>query len=202
VKVSDMALILGISGTPRKGGNSDALVKEILAGAKKGGHQTQTINLRSYVYGSCLGCERCRKERACTGLLDGMQMIYPLIQEAKGLVLVSPTHNYNVSALVKAFLDRLYCFYDFSKERPGPWSSRLAGQDRQAVIGAVAEQNGEEGLGVVMPAMRLPLEALGYQITGQIIASGIFPAGKVKQNDKIMSRGRELGHALGQALAG
>ena len=130
-----------------------------------------------------------------------MTLLYPLIQEAQGLVLVSPTHTYNVSALMKAFIDRLYCFYNFEKVRPGPWSSRLASQDRKAVIAATAELEGEEGLGVVMPAMRLPLEALGYELTGELVASGVFPAGKVKENQELMNSARKLGSELGQALA-
>lgn len=196
-----MALVLGISGTPRKGGNSDALAKEILAGVKEQGHEIKAVQLRSYDFSSCLGCERCRKDKACTGLNDGMGLLYPLIEQARGLVLVSPTHNYNVSALLKAFIDRLYCYYDFASKRPGPWSSRLANQGRKAVIAAVAEQRGEEGLGVVMPAMRLPLEALGYALVGELAAPGVFPAGKIKQDKKTMSRARALGKDLGKALA-
>ncbi len=196
-----MALVLGITGSPRRGGNSEALAKQILAGAEEQGHQTQAVHLRSYDFSSCIGCERCRKAKACAGLLDGMQLIYPMIQEAKGLVLISPVHNYNVTALTKAFIDRLYCFYDFAKERPGPWSSRLANQGRKAIIATAAEQNGEEGLGVIMPAMRMPLEALGYELTGELVASGVFAAGKVKQNQDTMAQARMLGGKLGQALA-
>lgn len=195
-----MALVLGVSGSPRRGGNSEALVKEILAGAEEQGHQTQAAHLRSYDFNSCIGCEHCRKDKNCTGLLDGMQLLYPLIQEAMGLVLISPVHNYNVTAMTKAFIDRLYCFYEFTKERPGPWSSRLANQGRKAVIATVAEQKNDEGLGVVMPAMRLPLEALGYELTGELVAPGVFPVGKVKQDQNIMSRARALGNNLGQAL--
>lgn len=196
-----MALVLGINGSPRRGSNSEALAKTILAGATEKGHQTQTVHLRNYDFSSCIGCERCRKDKICTGLKDGMTLLYPLIQEAQGLVLVSPTHTYNVSALMKAFIDRLYCFYNFEKVRPGPWSSRLASQDRKAVIAATAELEGEEGLGVVMPAMRLPLEALGYELTGELVASGVFPAGKVKENQELMNSARKLGSELGQALA-
>jgi multimeric flavodoxin WrbA len=195
-----MALILGITGSPRRGGNSQALLNETLAGAAEQGHRTQAVHLRSYDFSSCIGCERCRKDKICTGLKDGMNLLYPLIQEAKGLVLISPVHNYNVTALTKAFIDRLYCFYDFEEPRPGPWSSRLADRGKKAVIATAAEQNDEEGLGVIMPAMRMPLEALGYELTGELIATGVFPAGKVKENKDVMSQARELGSKLGQAL--
>lgn len=196
-----MALILGISGTPRRGGNSEILLKQILSAAAESGHDAEAVFLRAYDFSSCRGCERCRRSQACDGLQDGMQLIYPLVRKAKGLVLISPTHNYNVSALMKAFIDRLYCFYDFGDERPGPWSSRLAGQGRRALIAAVAEQPGRDGLGVVLPAMRLPLEALGYEVMGELIAPGVFAAGQVRNQPESMARARSLGEGLGRALA-
>ena len=84
-----------------------------------------------------------------------MQLIYPKIKGAKGLVLLSPTHNYNVTAWMKAFIDRLYCFYNFSARRPGDWSSRLAGQGRKSIIASIGEQrNRKEGVGFTLDAMR------------------------------------------------
>jgi len=134
-----MVRVLGISGSPRKGGNSDILLKHILTGAKNAGAITEEIRLRDYQFQPCIGCEKCRKARQCIGLQDGMQLIYPKIIEARGLVLISPTHNYNVTAWMKAFIDRLYCYYNFSDDRPGSWSSRLASQNRKAIIASIGE---------------------------------------------------------------
>jgi putative NADPH-quinone reductase len=135
-----MTKILGIGGSPRKGGNSDVLLKHILMGAKKGNVPTERVQLRDYHYQSCIGCERCRKDGICKGIHDGMHLLYPKVREASGLVLVSPTHNYNITALMKAFIDRLYCFYIFTDDRPRNWSSRLGNQGRKALLAAVCEQ--------------------------------------------------------------
>ncbi|MCB2226769.1 MAG: flavodoxin family protein [Desulfarculaceae bacterium] len=197
-----MALILAISGSPRKGANSGKLASEVLAGAAEAGHDTELIRLREHEFSACIGCERCRKSKACIGLDDGMQALYPLVDKAQGLVLISPTHNYNVSALMKAFIDRLYCFYDFGEQRPGPWGSRLAGQGRKALIGAVAEQLDSEGLGVVLPALRLPLESFGYEVVGELVAPGVFPPGAVSRDAAIMAQAHAAGRALGQAVGG
>ncbi|MFW5734181.1 MAG: flavodoxin family protein [Oceanidesulfovibrio sp.] len=192
--------ILGVSGTPRRNGNSDAIVQSVLDAARARGADGRLVALRDYDFGSCVGCERCRKDRACTHLKDGMQLLYPLIREARGLVLASPVHTYNVSALMKAFIDRLYCFYDFQDGVPRAWSSRLAGQGRKAVIACVAEQLEDENLGVTMPAMRLPLESHDYKIVGELSVLGLFPAGKVKSKQDVMDRCTKLGNALADAL--
>jgi multimeric flavodoxin WrbA len=197
----DPPLVLGLHGSPREHSNSAALMEAVLEGAAQAGAATRGLGLAALGVQPCVGCERCRGKGRCQRILDGMQQIYPLIQEARGLVLITPVHNYNVSAVVKAFIDRLYCFYDFTPPRPGPWSSRLAGQGRRAVSGAVGEQEEGEGLGVVLPAMRLPLEALGYGLEAELVVEGVFPPGRVGKDRAVLERGRAAGRELGGALA-
>ncbi len=190
--------VLGISGSPRKGGNSDILLHYILKGAEAAMMETKPVYLRDIDFSSCTGCERCRKDKICTGLQDGLTPLYPSIQQSDALVLVSPTHNYNITALMKAFIDRLYCFYDFGDARPRPWSSRLAGQGRRAVIAAIAEQEHKEDMGFALEALRLPLEALGYEIVDEVTVFSIFDAGGVKNHPDLLDRAMEAGRRLGR----
>jgi multimeric flavodoxin WrbA len=194
-----MIKILGVSGSPRKGGNSDTLLKHILAGAESADAATEAIHLRDYQFLGCIGCEKCRKAKQCIGLQDGMQLIYPKINEAKGLVLITPTHNHNVTAWMKAFIDRLYCYYNFSKERPGSWSSRLAGQKRKAVIASIGEQRSyEEGVGFALEAMRIPIEDLGYQVVGELPVLGVFKKGGISK--EVLEKAESLGSQLARQL--
>jgi multimeric flavodoxin WrbA len=196
-----MVKILGISGSPRKGGNSDILLKHTLRGAENAGAETEAVQLRDYQFQTCIGCEKCRKAKQCIGLQDGMQLIYPKIIDSKGLVLVSPTHHYNVTALMKAFIDRLYCFYDFSHERPGSWSSRLANQGRKAIIASVGEQKSyEDGVGFTLGAMRLPIEALGYEVIGELPVLGVFGKGRVKEQQQLLEKAEQLGSQLAKLV--
>lgn len=193
--------ILGIGGSPRRHGNSDVILDHILKGARSNGIEPLGRHLRNYEFKSCIGCEKCRKDGICTGLNDGMSLLYPYIIEAPGLVLVSPTHTYNVTALMKAFIDRLYCFYDFADTRPRKWSSRLAGQGRKAVIWAICEQEGEENMGFTLDAMRIPLETHDYEIVDAVSVFGIFDRGKVKVHPDILARAEGAGKVLAESLA-
>ena len=196
-----MIKVLGISGSPRKGGNSDILLQSFLEGARRGGCDTEVINLTDYQFQSCIGCERCRKNNRCEGLQDGMQLIYPKILESKGLVLVSPTHNYNVTAWMKAFIDRLYCFYGYTDTRPRNWWSTLADQGRRAVLCAIGEQpDPEEGIGLTMIAMKSPIEALGYDVIGELPIIGVFDKGMVRDNPDNLIKAEQLGYELAQSL--
>ncbi len=189
-------MILGIEGSPRKNGNSHVLLREILAGARASGSEVREAHLRDYRYEPCVGCEKCRKDKICTRFNDGMTLLYPGIQESRGLVLVSPVHNYNVTAWMKAFIDRLYCYYEFQDTRPRAWSSRLAGQGRKAVLGAIAEQVDKRDMGFALEAMRLPLQALGFEIVAEIAVLGIFDKGRVAERFDVMEQARNAGAML------
>jgi len=192
--------VLGIGGSPRKGGNSDVLLNHILKGVDENPLTVDKVHLRDYQYQGCIGCERCRKDKICTGLNDGMSLLYPEILEAKGLILISPTHNYNVTAWIKAFIDRLYCFYIFDNNRPRGWLSQLAGQGRKAVLAAVCEQENKEDMGFTLDAMRLPLEALGYEIIGELPVLRTFSKGKVQEQTETLEKAAKLGSDLAKSI--
>lgn len=192
--------VLGIGGSPRKGGNSDALLRQVLSGVSQANIESLLVQLRDCEFQGCIGCERCRKDKICTGLNDGMSLLYSKILSSKGLVLVSPTHNYNITAWMKAFIDRLYCFYNFEKTIPRAWSSQLAGQGRKAVIIAICEQENKRDMGFTLEAMQMPLEALGYDIVGKQAVFRVFDKGRVKEDKTSMTEAFELGIKLGHAL--
>ncbi|MBW2557336.1 MAG: flavodoxin family protein [Deltaproteobacteria bacterium] len=193
--------ILGISGSPRINGNSDVLLKHILKGVQGEDVPTESVHLRDYYFQPCIGCERCRKDKICTGLNDGMNLLYPKIIQARGLILLSPTHNYNITAWMKAFIDRLYCLYEFDDNRPRGWTSRLAGQNRKAVIVAVCEQQDKKDMGFTIEAMRLPLQALGYEIFEELPVLKIFDRGAVKKEEEILMKASELGRRFAKSIA-
>lgn len=193
--------VLGVGGSPRKGGNSDVLLTEILNGVQSENMDSGSVQLREFQYQGCIGCERCRKDGVCTGLKDGMTLVYPHVLEARGLILVSPTHNYNITSWMKAFIDRLYCFYKFDDNRPRGWSSRLADQGRKAVLAAVCEQENIEDMGFTLEAMGRPLEALGYEIVGELPVFSVFDIAGVRENADVMAAAGKLGADLARAVS-
>ena len=192
--------VLGVAGSPRKNGNSDVLLRQVLKGVSQENLECGSIQLRDIHFQGCIGCEKCRKDKICTGLIDGMSLIYRQIITSKGLVLVSPTHNYNITSWMKAFIDRLYCFYNFENSRPRTWSSQLSNQDRKAILIAVCEQESMKDMGVTLEAMRVPIEALGYQVIGEQAIFRIFDRGKIKEDTKSLEKAFILGKDLAKSL--
>jgi hypothetical protein len=103
--------------------------------------------------------------------------------------------------LVEAFIDRLYCFYEFDNNtRPREWSSRLANQKRKVVISAVCEQENMSDMGFAIEAMQRPMEALGFEIVGTLPVFKAFEKGAVRTQKDTMDKAYELGIKLGQTL--
>lgn len=55
---SQQLLVLGVGGSPRKGRNSDILLKEILKGVEGHKVNSRIIQLREYLYQGCIGCKK------------------------------------------------------------------------------------------------------------------------------------------------
>jgi len=191
--------ILCVGGSPRKGGNTDYIL-DIFAASVPNSTPVEVITLRDYDFKPCIGCERCRKDKYCSGQKDAMDLLYPKIIESQGMVLVSPTHHYNITAWMKAYIDRMYCFYDFGNEVPRSWSSRLSGQNRKAAIIAICEQADKQNMGFTLEAMRLPLEAFGYEIIDELPVFKLFKKRAVKKQNQILERVMEIAEKMANAF--
>lgn len=192
--------ILGINGSPRKNGNSDIILSTFFDEINKTSLKNRIINLRDYNFSGCIGCERCRKDKICTGLKDDMTNFYPDIISSQGLVLICPTHNYNITAWMKAFIDRLYCFYNFENPRPGKWSSAFDNQNKKAIVIAICEQEDEADMGYTDKAMYKPLEALGYEICDVIKILNCFDRGKINQYEEVLNKVRNIAKDFAESL--
>ncbi len=188
--------ILGISGSPRRHGNTAEVTGAILAGAEACGAETETVHLGEYAVSGCIGCERCRRDKTCTQFYDGMHLLYPKVEAADVLVLGSPAYNYNVTPQVKAFIDRLYPYFDFSEPRPGPYRSRLADQGKQAAVFGICEQQDPREVGYTVVSMADALQALGYEITVQQVFPRLFLPAAAKQHPGVIEQAREIGRSI------
>lgn len=102
--------IIAIVGSPRSAGNTSYLIDEALGEASKGGIETEKILLGDYRVGPCLGHENCASFPACRQE-DDAPWILEKFREAEGIILGSPVYYYNMTAQMKAFVDRNYFFF-------------------------------------------------------------------------------------------
>ncbi len=97
--------VLGIAGSPRRGGNTDRLLAEVMRGAASKGAEIKTIILNDLKITPCQHCDTCLKKGKCK-VQDDMQMVYRELEQADRIVLASPIHFMGVTAQMKAMIDR------------------------------------------------------------------------------------------------
>jgi multimeric flavodoxin WrbA len=97
--------VLGITGSPRRGGNTDRLLSEVLEGAQSLGAEVKTIILSELNIAPCQHCDACFEAGRCK-FNDDMQLVYQELEKADRIVLASPIHFMGVTAQAKAMIDR------------------------------------------------------------------------------------------------
>jgi multimeric flavodoxin WrbA/putative sterol carrier protein len=106
--------ILAIQGSPRpKVSNTELLLHEFLKGAQHEGAETETIYLKEKNIHPCLGCYTCwTKTPGVCVLKDDTTELLEKVKGCDVLVYATPLYNYNMTALMKAFQERLLPLLD------------------------------------------------------------------------------------------
>ncbi len=102
--------ILAIVGSPRPKGNTSYLVDQALQEAAAQGLETEKIILSQYKVNPCQGHDNCSSFSVCKQD-DDAPWILDKFCNADGIILGSPVYYYNMTAQMKAFVDRNYFLY-------------------------------------------------------------------------------------------
>lgn len=177
-----------LAGSPRKGGNSIRLAQSLAEGAREAGHTVRLERVAACGVHGCLACERCwqREGQPCVQQ-DGMQALYPALQQADVVVLASPLYFFGLSAQLKAAIDRLYPYYVDASPVD------LRGKECALLLTA-ASDDPADWVGV-LETYNILAEYLQWQDVGQIVADGVSDVGDIKGHEAM-----RRAHALGRSL--
>ena len=104
-------LVLGFQGSPRKKGNTSFLLKNFMQAVEKLGAQTRIIEVTQKNIIPCKEYVVCERKGYCPIDDDVKTEIYPLIRQAEVVVLATPIFFFNMSAQLKALVDRCQLFW-------------------------------------------------------------------------------------------
>ena len=101
--------ILVLNGSPRKNGNTSALVDAFKEGAESKQHVVEVVGVGNMKINGCLACEFChgKGEGKCIQQ-DDMQSLYPKLAEADLVVFASPVHYWSFSGQLQSAITRFY----------------------------------------------------------------------------------------------
>lgn len=99
---------LAINGSPRQGGNTEILLKKVLEPIKAAGWDVEFLQIGGQAIHGCLACYKCfeTKDGRCVQTKDAVNQVIESMTKADAIIIGSPTYFTDVSAEVKALLDR------------------------------------------------------------------------------------------------
>jgi multimeric flavodoxin WrbA len=193
-------MVLSINGSRRKAGNTKYLIESILASAKQGGAQIESIFLGDYSIGACTGCEGCCSSWECV-IKDDFGQIVQKIDEAEGIILASPTYWYSVTSDMKRFIDRCYSLIEFPVNRQ-EWIGKYQGSGKICVTAAVCEQSKASAMGNTLSLLTDFSKDIGLDVIESVVALGFFEAGSIKADHSFMQKAEMTGQKLFDRING
>lgn len=183
--------ILAVVGSPRLKGNTNYLVDEALREAAKLGAQTEKIIISQYDVRPCLGCDNCSSLDSCV-LKDDASWILDKFCRADGVIMATPVYYYNVTAQMKAFIDRNYFLYRHDYKNGWKYKARAAG------VIVVGEQMGLED---TIHTLKQFIDELNVDVNRIFFASGYAnKPGEVRDNLYLIEDARTLGRRMVKCL--
>ena len=183
--------VLGIYGSPRKGGNTDRLLDEALKGAQSAGAEVSSIRCCDIDMNGCAECGGCDQTGQCV-VDDDMQNVYPKLLEAEAIIVASPIFFYGLTSQVKALMDRcqaMWCkrFLEKTPERRKTYDS---GRGYLISVGATKGKNLFEGAQLVAKYF---FDALDMSYEGGLLVRSVDRKGEIADHPDFLLKALELG---------
>jgi multimeric flavodoxin WrbA len=186
--------ITSVLGSPRTKGNSATLAREFCDAAGQNKAEVREFVLNKLNFKGCQGCMACKAEKEKCVVQDDLTEVLEAVRETDILVLASPVYYADVTAQMKAFVDRTFSFLkpDF-ETNPDP--SRLEKGKTLVFIQTQGDEN-EGTFAKIFPKYEMFFLFYGFGASHLIRACGINDLGEVRQNKDVMSKARELAQTL------
>ena len=185
--------VLGILGSPRRGGNSEILLKAFLEGAAGAGAEVEEILLRELKISPCLEIYHCFKDGTCP-IKDDMRELYDKLLAADVVALASPIFFYNVSAQAKAMIDRTQALW----ARRYVLKQDFPGGHRQGVLLAVGATKGKLLFVGTRLTAKYFFDAVNVRYAAEILVRGADEKGAIQAQAQTLEQARDLGRRLAQ----
>jgi multimeric flavodoxin WrbA len=100
--------VVGFNGSPRSDGNTTALTNYLFGELQREGIETELVQLSAKEIHGCISCFRCfeNKDGRCAVTNDAANEYIEKMTAADGIVLASPVYFIDVTAEMKALIDR------------------------------------------------------------------------------------------------
>jgi len=186
--------VLGIFGSPRRGGNTETLLEEALKGAEKEGAHVERLYLGDVTITPCKECHGCDDTGKCI-VLDDMGKIYPKLLEADVVILASPIFFYGVTAWAKALIDRSQALWARKYLLKDPSLGR-EGKKRKGFFISVGATKGPRVFDGAILTVKYFFDVLNAEYAGELVFRGVEAKGDIFKHPEALQQALEAGRKL------
>ncbi len=179
-----MKKVLILSGSPRKGGNSDILCDEFAKGALAAGNEVEKIFVSEKKIHPCTGCYSCAKNGGRCAFNDDMGEILRKMIDCDVLVLSSPVYFYSICAQLKAVIDRTVA----------RWTEI---QNKELYYIATSAEDEEDTLDITFSCFHgFAMCVEGAREMGSVHGKGVHEKGEVSARPELLKAAYDLGNSV------
>jgi len=186
--------VLGLFGSPRRGGNTEILLEEVLRGAEKEGAKVERLYLSDFTITPCKECHGCDETGHCI-ILDDMEKIYPKLLEADVVILASPIFFYGVTAWTKALIDRSQALWVRKYLLKEP-SLGKEGKKRKGFFISLGATKGQKVFEGSILTVKYFFDVLNADYAGDLLFRGVEAKGDILKHPEALQQAFEAGRRL------
>lgn len=163
--------IVVLTGSPRKNGNSAYLAEQFIKGAEEQGHEVFRFDCAFKQVRPCRACNRCGMNGTCI-LNDDFLELRPKLIDADMVVFATPMYYFSISAQMKRVIDRFYAI-----------NGQIKGVSKKAAFLMTYADTSRKEAEPMLVHYRTLMDYLGWTSVGEVVASGVWTAGSVRNTD-------------------
>lgn len=179
--------VLGIVGSPRRKGNTEILVDEVLRGAEEGGALVEKVILSELAIAPCEGCDACVDSGECI-IVDSMEDLFAEMLQSQVWVLGTPVYWWGPSAQFKTFVDRWYA-------KAHREDDKVMFKERRVILVVPMGDDDARTARHVVGMMTDALEYVGAELFATVLAPGANEAGDVRKSPTVLAAAYAAGKA-------
>jgi len=186
--------VLGIVASPRRNGNTEILVDEVLRGAKDAGALVDKVILSELDIAPCDACDACQDTGECI-TVDAMEELFPRMWQSEVWVLGTPVYWWGPSAQFKTFVDRWYAKVHRKEDK-------LLFKGRRVIL---AVPMGDTDPSTARNVVGMVTDALKYlraELFGTVLAPGAGDLGEVHRFPDVLAAAYKAGSEAVRVEAG
>jgi multimeric flavodoxin WrbA len=186
--------VLGIFGSPRKGGNTELLLEEALKGAEKEGADVERLHIANFHITPCTECLQCLEKGECV-IQDDMQKIYPKLLDSDIIILASPIFFYGITAWAKALVDRSQALWARKYVLKDP-SLGKEGKRRKGFLISVGGTKGQKVFEGAILTAKYFFDVLNADYVGELVFRNMDAKGDILKQPDALRQAFESGRKL------